>query len=242
MDRTKGSGLDGEENQTQGIQGHRVEIPSSLGTQFASTQTSPSGWSQSGGTTKVQKKFGRFIARLRRKNPSKIIEIWAEDEGRIGLKPLTRRVWSKRGQRPIALQKRGYQWLHTYAFVQPSTGRGEFWVMSHVDTPTMNAVLKAFAKTANPNNDKTLVILWDNAGWHISNDLEVPQGIDLYPILPYTPELSPAEPSMPLLHEAVANQLLTTLDEVQRRIVRRCVFLQSQPQIIKDACGFLWAS
>jgi hypothetical protein len=126
----------------------------------------------------------------------------------MGLKPITRRVWAKRGQRPIAVQKRGYQWLHSYAFVQPSTGRGEFWVMSHVDTPTMNAVLQAFAKTVNPNNDKFIVLLLDNAGWHISNDLETPEGIRLYFILPYTPELSPAEPIMPLLHEAVANQLI----------------------------------
>jgi hypothetical protein len=160
----------------------------------------------------------------------------------MGLKPITRRVWAKRGQRPIALQKRGYQWLHSYAFVQPSTGRAEFWVMSHVDTPTMNAVLQAFAKTVNPNNDKLIVLLLDNAGWHISNDLEIPEGIRLYFILPYTPELSPAEPIMPLLHEAVANQLIPTLPDVQKRLTRRCVFLQSHPNILKDACGFKWAS
>ena len=75
----------------------------------------------------------------------------------------------------------------------------------------MNAVLQAFAKTTNPNLDKIMVIPWDNAGWHIAKDLQAPEGIILYPIFPYTPELSLAEPMMPLLHEAIANQPLTCL-------------------------------
>ena len=160
----------------------------------------------------------------------------------MGLKPITRRIWAKRGQRPLAVQKPGYQWLHTYAFVQPSSGQAEFWLMSHVDTPSMNAVLQAFAKTTNPNLDKIMVIPWDNAGWHIAKDLQVPEGIILYPIFPYTPELSPAEPMMPLLHEAIANQPLTSLAQVQKRIVQRCVFLQFNPDVVMAACGFKWAS
>jgi DDE superfamily endonuclease len=158
----------------------------------------------------------------------------------MGLKPIMSRVWSKRGQRPIALQKRGYEWLHTYSFVQPGNGQAEFWVMSQVDTPTMNLVLHQFCQSVNPTQQKIIVLLWDNAGWHIAHDLEVPPGLHLYPLLPYSPELSPAEPLMPLLHECLANQLLTTLQDVQDRLVKRCLYLQSQPPIIKGACRFNW--
>jgi hypothetical protein len=106
----------------------------------------------------------------------------------------------------------------------------------------MSAVLQAFATTVNPLGHKILVLLLDNAGWHTSNDLDTPTSIHPYFILPYTPELSPAEPLMPLLHEAVANIPLLTLPDVQKRLVKRCVFLQKQTQIVKDACGFNWAS
>jgi transposase len=105
----------------------------------------------------------------------------------------------------------------------------------------MTAVLSGFAAIVNPLGDKIIVLLLDNAGWHVSRDLVVPEGIHLCFIPPYTPELSPAEPVMPLLREAVANQLLTTLPEVEKRIVDRCVYLQSQPQTVKGACGFKWA-
>lgn len=167
--------------------------------------------------------------------------MWAEDEGRMGLKPITRRQWSKRGKRPIAVQKRGYQWLHTYTFVHPASGASEFWIMSHVDTPTMQVVLNEFAKAVNPQGTKIIVLLLDNAGWHTSKDLKVPPGIILYPILPYTPELSPAEPLMPLLHECLANQPITDLQQVEDKLVQRCLSLQSLPTFVKGACGFNWA-
>jgi transposase len=33
----------------------------------------------------------------------------------------------------------------------------------------------------------------DQAGWHVAKELKVPRSIHLFPLPPYTPELSPAE-------------------------------------------------
>ena len=30
---------------------------------------------------------------MRAANPGKVVEVWAEDEARLGFKPITRRVW-----------------------------------------------------------------------------------------------------------------------------------------------------
>ena len=38
---------------------------------------------------------------------------------RLGLKPVIRRVWALRGQRPVAKVKRRYEWLYLYGFVRP---------------------------------------------------------------------------------------------------------------------------
>jgi hypothetical protein len=39
------------------------------------------------------------------------VEVWAEDEARLGLKPIVRRVWARRGktQRPLAASHHRYQ-------------------------------------------------------------------------------------------------------------------------------------
>lgn len=141
----------------------------------------------------------------------------------------------------MAVQKRGYQWLHTYSFVHPGSGASEFWIMSHVDIPTMLVVLHQFVLAVNPDETKIILLLWDNAGWHTSPQLDLPPGLILYPIPPYTPELSPAEPLMPLLHETLANRPFTHLKQIEDRLVERCLYLQANPLMVKGACGFHWA-
>jgi transposase len=160
----------------------------------------------------------------------------------MGLNPILRRSWALKGQGPIAIQKRAYQWLHAYAFVQPDSGRNEFWIASYIDTVTMNVMLQQFTQTVNPDQKKLIRLLWDNAAWHRAKDLEVPADIILFPIPPYSSELSPAEAIVPLLHEAMANQFLTTLQALQNRLEQRCLFLQQHWSVVKAACGFAWAS
>jgi hypothetical protein len=38
---------------------------------------------------------------VREAQPTAAVEVWASDEHRIGLKPILRRVWAPRGQRPV---------------------------------------------------------------------------------------------------------------------------------------------
>ena len=49
----------------------------------------------------VEKNLRQRLARLRRAHPGRRVEVWAEDEARLGLKPVTRRVWSLQGRRPV---------------------------------------------------------------------------------------------------------------------------------------------
>ena len=41
------------------------------------------------------------------------MQLWAEDEARLGLKPVMRRVWAPVGERPVGRFKRGYKWTYT---------------------------------------------------------------------------------------------------------------------------------
>ena len=49
------------------------------------------------------KKAPGAAAAERRKHPDAKIEIWATDEHRLGLKPITRGVWAPIGERPVAV-------------------------------------------------------------------------------------------------------------------------------------------
>ena len=105
----------------------------------------------------------------------------------------------------------------------------------------MQAALESFFRAVNPDGRKVIVLLLDNAGWHVSKRLLVPEGLVLCRIPAYTPELNPAEGVMPLLHEGVANRLLVTLGEVQARLVERCVFLRGAREGVRGRVGCSWA-
>ena len=74
------------------------------------------------------KKIGPLVDDIRAVVPEATVEVWAQDEARLGLKPITRRCWAKKGQRPLAVQHPGYDWLYLYGFVRPATGDVE-WLL-----------------------------------------------------------------------------------------------------------------
>ena len=41
------------------------------------------------------------VARLKEAYPTANIELWCEDEHRLGLKPIIRKIWSPIGERPL---------------------------------------------------------------------------------------------------------------------------------------------
>jgi transposase len=90
-------------------------------------------------------------------------------------------------------------------------GQVVWFVCSTVYTDLFGAVLAAFTRAVDAGEDKLMVLVLDNAGWHISGDLVVPPGIELAFLPPFTPELQPAERLWLLTNEAVANMHFATL-------------------------------
>src|SRR6187455_309671 len=175
-----------------------------------------------GGARGVQKKLEQAVAEARAQHPDKPIEVCATDEHRIGLKPILRRVWAPKGQRPIALGHHRYKWLYVTAFVQPTTGE-TFWSISNgVSKPFFAALRALFAREAGAGRDRIIVLELDNAGWHTAPNLVVPEGLRLAYLPPYSPELQPAEHLWPVLDEPLANQYFETLADLERVVANRC--------------------
>ena len=59
-----------------------------------------------------KKKLEAVVAEEAERRPDLPVEVFATDEHRLGLKPVLRRVWAPKGQRPIALGHHRYKWLY----------------------------------------------------------------------------------------------------------------------------------
>src|SRR5581483_5691350 len=158
-----------------------------------------------GGPPSVGKNVRRRVRRLRAANPGTAVEVWAEDEARLGLKPITRRAWWLRGQRPRSCGRTKYEWLSVYGFARPRTGQSFTVILPRVKVGRMADALAAFAAHADPGGTKVLVLVVDNAGWHTAKRLAVPANVRLHFLPPCTPELQPVEPFRALVREAVAD-------------------------------------
>jgi hypothetical protein len=169
-----------------------------------------------------------------------VVEVWAQDESRLGLKPIVRRVWSPKGVRPIAVGHHRYQWLYLSGFVQPATGQTEWLLLPRVSIGAMQQVLELFAQSCQVGSHKQVLLVLDNAGWHTSRQLVVPEGIHLFYLPAATPELQPAERLWPLVREALANETFGSLDTLEERLLIRCQRLSSMPALIQSHTHFHW--
>jgi len=177
---------------------------------------------------------------VRRAYPAATVTVWAEDEHRLGLLSVVRRVWAPKGQRPTARVERHYEWLYVYGFVRPATGQSWWCLLPTVTTPAFAVALATFARDEGIDADHRAVLVVDRAGWHIAHDLILPEGIHLALLPSYSPELQPAERLWPLVDEPIANRAFPDLAALEEVLVDRCRTLEAEPQRLKAHTLYHW--
>lgn len=177
---------------------------------------------------------------LAQAHPAAQVAIWTMDEHRVGLKPIVRRVWHKRGQQPLAPCRPRYQWLYEYAFVHPLTGETFWLLLPTVSTALFTQALAQFAAALGVGPALQVVLVLDQAGWHRSHELVVPDGLTLVFLPPYSPELQPAERLWALSDEPLANRVFASLDDLEAVLTERCRDLQAHPDLVAGRTHFHW--
>lgn len=172
--------------------------------------------------------------------PEALVEVWATDEHRVGLKPMARKVWARKGQRPRIRVQHRFKWRYVLAFVHPASGCSEWQFTSGINTAMMRSVLDVFARTVGAGPRKRIVLVLDQAGYHTSPLVRVPEGIHLVFLPPYSPELQPAEHLWHYSDQVLVNQHFVTIDDLEDAQAAHCDRLQHQPDVIRSATLFHW--
>jgi hypothetical protein len=156
------------------------------------------------------------------------------------LKPVMRRVWAPVGERPIARVKRGYEWTYLYGFVHPESGEVYWLILPTVNVELFSMALHEFAKEIGAGENKHILLVVDQAGWHTGCEIKVPEGIHLEFLPSGSPELQPAERLWSLTNEAIANRLFEEIGQMEEALVERCVQLLDQNETIRDLTTYHW--
>ena len=178
------------------------------------------------------------MAAVRRRHPLAEVEVWAQDEHRVGLKPIVRRVWAPKGVRPVVRVRPRYAWVWVYGFVEPATGRTEWLLLPRVNQALFELALAHCARAVGAGPAKRVVLVLDQAGGHTARDLRVPEGLHLVYLPAYSPELQPAERLWPRCNAGLANTLFATIEALEETLARW--LRQVADEVVRDLTDYHW--
>lgn len=169
------------------------------------------------------------------------MELWWQDEARIGQQGTLTRIWAERGSRPAAPRDQRYTWAYLFGAICPARGTGAALVLPFANAQMMNLHLAEISVNVAPGAHAVLVV--DGAGWHQTGDkLRVPDNITLLHLPPYSPELNPVENVWAYLR---SNKLSNRVYENYEAIVDACCnawnWLIAQPKQITSIGTRQWA-
>lgn len=158
-----------------------------------------------------KKKAPEAIEEVKKKHPNKKIEIWFQDEARIGQHGTLTRFWAQTGSRPRVNCSIGFMSAYIYGAICPALGKSSALIFSHVGSGEMTLHLEEISKTV--DEDSHAVIIMDRAPWHQS--VIVPKNITILFLPPYAPELNPTEQVWDYMRSNfLSNRVYETIDDV----------------------------
>jgi transposase len=119
------------------------------------------------------------------------VQVWFQDEARFGQQGTLTRQWARRGTRPMAWRQTQYEYLYVLGAACPQTGQTVGLLAPYLNTDSVNAFFREFEKEVDPAIH--VFMIWDQAGFHTSQKVKVPENVTLVPLPPYSPQLNPIE-------------------------------------------------
>jgi transposase len=181
---------------------------------------------------------GKTIPHEARDKP---IELWWQDEARVGQQGSLTYIWADKGSRPRAPRDQRYDWAYIFGAVCPARGVGAALVLPVVSTEAMNLHLAEISTQVAPGAHA--VITLDGAGWHQPGEkLRLPDNISLLPLPPYSPELNPVENIWQFLRQNhLANRVFDHYDAIVDACCDAWNALTAAPDTIRSIATRPWA-
>ena len=184
--------------------------------------------------------FPEEVEKINKELKSDKIEVWWQDECRVGQQGSLSRMWARKGTRPRVVRQR--QFLSTYIFgaVCPDRDVGCAWILPECNSGMMQIHLEEISK--NIQEDYHGIVLMDRASWHSTEALIVPENISLMPLPPYSPELNPMEQVWQQLKKIkLSNTCFQNYDHIVNTCCEAWNTFCDEEGNIKELCTRDWA-
>ncbi len=168
------------------------------------------------------------------------LEIWFQDEARIGQKNGLVRQWARRGSRPRQPADQRYENAYLFGAICPARGTGAALALPYADTGAMQLHLDEISRHV--ARGAHAVLLLDRAGWHTTAKLVIPANITPIFLPSRAPELNPVENVWQYLRANwLSNRVFETYEAIIEAACEAWQKLINQPHTITSIGMRDWA-
>jgi len=161
-----------------------------------------------------------------------------QDEGRFGRLSDPRHCWSPPGIRPEVGTQVVRESTFAFAAVSPHDGMLDSLILPEVNAEMMSLFL---AEVAARHAEEWIVMVMDQAGWHIAKALKIPDHMRVIWLPPYSPQCNPVEHLWDEIREKwFPNRVFPSLQAVENTLVEALATLEKDKQRIAGLTGFDW--
>jgi transposase len=178
------------------------------------------------------------VAAARVAKPGVEVLLMFQDEGRFGRMSRPMCCWAPLGVRPEIKTQLVRQFFYAFGAVAPLTGEFDSLVLPWCDTQMMEIFLN---EVSSRHPAKHILMFMDQAGWHTTEKLKLPDNMTIEFLPPRSPQCNPQEPIWKILRrDWLGNRHFNSLQEVSIATANGLRDLENDPAFIQGLCGFDW--
>jgi transposase len=170
----------------------------------------------------------------------KNVDIWFQDEARVGQRGTLTRTWAKRGSRPRLKRQQQFEYAYIFGAVCPASSQSVGLVLPASNSFAMREHLKEIAKAV-PEGRHAVLIL-DGASWHTTKKIRIFKNLSIMILPPASPELNPVEQIWQQLRDNwLANRCYAGYEAIVDACCQAWNWFVDLPGKIQQLCTREWA-
>jgi len=161
-----------------------------------------------------------------------------QDEAGFGRINKPKRCWCPKGCRPAVPCQHIREYTYAYAAVAPHDGQMVSLILPRTNALCMSLFLE---EVSHRFPDEHILMVMDCAAWHTTQALNIPHNIEIFPLLPHSPELNPTEQIWDEVREkGFKNEVFNSLTLVEYRLCDTLTELEFDPSRVHSITGRNW--
>jgi transposase len=119
------------------------------------------------------------------------VDIWFQDEARVGQRGTVSRIWALKGTRPRICRQQQFEYLYIFGAVCPERDLAVAVILPTVNSDAMQVHLEHIS--AQIPQGRHGVVVCDRAAWHTCKKVRNFNNLTIVFLPAYSPELNPTE-------------------------------------------------